>query len=126
MEPIYLFNLVNLERGWLSARQSLVSQNIANANTPGYKALDAVPFTKILDQSSLQMTGDNPLHQQPPSGGVRSVSIKEDGAWETTHSGNNVSLESEMIKAGEVRGAFSLDTNILKTFQGMWLASLKG
>jgi flagellar basal-body rod protein FlgB len=43
-----------------------------------------------------------------------------------THSGNSVSLEQEMIKGGEVSGAFRLNTSILKAFHRMILASSKG
>ncbi len=35
---------------WLVVRQSTVAQNIANANTPGYKAVDVEPFEAALDQ----------------------------------------------------------------------------
>jgi flagellar basal-body rod protein FlgB len=56
----------------------------------------------------------------------RSASPRERTPWETTVSGNSVTLEQEMIKAGEIRGAFSLDTSILKAFHGMWMSTLKG
>lgn len=126
MESAYLFNLVNLQRGWLSARQSVVAQNIANANTPGYKTVDVSSFSKALDRSIIQMSASNPMHQHPGPKETSSLATKETDAWETSHSGNNVSLEAEMIKAGEIRGAFSLDTNILKSFHSMWLTSLRG
>ncbi len=127
MEPVHLFNLLSLQRGWLSARQSVVSQNVAHANTPGYKTQEISDFAKVLDRSaSLQMETTSPSHQTstPRTGEV--VSAKDGDAWEVTHSGNSVSLEAEMIKAGDIRNNFSMDTNILKTFHGMWLSGLKG
>jgi flagellar basal-body rod protein FlgB len=126
MEPVYLFSLVNQHRSWLSARQAALAQNIANANTPGYKALDIAQFTTALDDRALQMASSSPLHMTTSSPDGRGPAQKPGETWETTHSGNSVSLEHEMIKSGEVRGAFSLDTNILKAFHGMWLASVKG
>lgn len=126
MEPVHLFGLLNLQRGWLSARQSIVSQNIAHANTPGYKAQDLSDFAKVLDKSAgLQMATTSASHQSiTPSG--ESVSAKDGEAWEVSHSGNDVSLEAELIKAGDVRNNFSMDTNVLKTFHAMWLSSLRG
>jgi flagellar basal-body rod protein FlgB len=127
MEPIHLFGLLGLQRSWLSARQSVVSQNIANANTPGYKTQDITDFAKVLDRSaSLQMATTNQSHQavSPRTGDV--VSAKNGDAWEVSHSGNDVSLEPELIKAGEVRNAFAMDTNVLKSFHSMWLSGLKG
>jgi flagellar basal-body rod protein FlgB len=126
MEPIYLFGLVNQQRSWLSARQSLVAQNVANANTPGYEARDLVPFNKVLDNSALQMAGNDPLHISLPANESLKTSGKKSDAWEVAHSGNSVSLEQEMMKAGEIHGAFTLDTNIMKAFHNMWLSSLKG
>ncbi|KAF2990640.1 flagellar basal body rod protein FlgB [Methylocystis sp. MJC1] len=126
MEPVHLFGLLSLQRGWLSARQSIVSQNIAHANTPGYKTQDLSDFAKVLDKSAgLRMATTSTSHQSiTPSG--ESVSARGGEAWEVSHSGNDVSLEAELIKAGDVRNNFSMDTNVLKTFHGMWLSSLKG
>ena len=45
--------------------------------------------------------------------------------WETTDSGNTVSLENEMIKAGEVGRDYSLNTNIVKAFHAMLMQSVK-
>jgi flagellar basal-body rod protein FlgB len=126
MEPIYLFGLVNQQRSWLSARQSLVAQNIANANTPGYEARDLAPFNKVLDNSALQMSADDPMHIGLPLNESLKTAQKKSDSWEITHSGNSVSLEQEMIKAGDIRGAFTLDTNIMKAFHNMWLSTLKG
>lgn len=126
VEPVYLFDLVERQRSWLSARQALVAQNVANANTPGYRAVDLAPFAKVLDQSALQMTQTSDLHVQSAAFDARAASPRERTTWETTVSGNSVTLEQEMMKAGEIRGAFSLDTSILKAFHGMWMSALKG
>jgi flagellar basal-body rod protein FlgB len=126
VEPVYLFDLVERQRSWLSARQALVAQNVANANTAGYRAVDLAPFSKVLDQSALQMTETSGLHIRASAFDPSSASPRERTAWETTVSGNSVTLEQEMIKGGEIRGAFTLDTNIMKAFHGMWMSALKG
>jgi flagellar basal-body rod protein FlgB len=126
VEPVYLFDIVERQRSWLSARQALVAQNVANANTTGYRAVDLAPFTSVLDQSALRLTETNGLHIQTAAFDPRSASAQERTPWETSVSGNSVSLEQEMIKGGEIRGAFSIDTSIMKAFHGMWMATLKG
>lgn len=126
VEPVYLFDLVERQRSYLTARQALVAQNVANANNAGYRAVDLAPFSKVLDESALQLTETNGQHIQTAAFDPRAASAQERTAWETTASGNSVSLEQEMIKAGEIRGAFSIDTSILKAFHGMWMATLKG
>lgn len=126
MEPVYLFSLVDRHRSWLSTRQSLLAQNIANANTPGYKSLDVAPFASVLDSQAGRLAGGNPMHMATSAPDGRAPAPRPGESWETTHSGNSVALEQEAIKSGEVRGAFSLDSNILKSFHAMWLASVKG
>jgi flagellar basal-body rod protein FlgB len=131
VDPIYLFDLVAQQRSALSTRQSLVAQNIANANTPGYKTLDiaptGAPFATALDSVAQRMTVTDPKHMSVGAiAAARPTPTKPGEGWETTHSGNSVSIEHEMMKAGDIRGAFTLDTNIMKSFHGMWLMSLKG
>ena len=36
---------------WLEARQRVLSQNIANADSPGYRPSDMQPFAKVLSRS---------------------------------------------------------------------------
>jgi len=126
MEPVHLFGLLSLQRNWLSARQAVVSQNIANANTPGYKTQDITDFSRVLDKSNLTMASTSSLHLASAPRSGEFTSAKEGKAWEVAHSGNSVSLEAEMIKAGDIRSAFTMDTNMLKMFHSMWMASLKG
>jgi flagellar basal-body rod protein FlgB len=125
MEPVHLFNLIDKQRSWLSIRQSLVAQNVANADTPGFRALDVLPFARVLDRSALELTTSSAMHMRPTQAETFAAAIKPAESWETTHSGNTVSPELEMIKAGEIRSAFTLDTNILRAFHGMWLAATR-
>lgn len=126
VEPVYLFSLIERQQSWLTARQTLVAQNVANANTAGYRAADLVPFAKVLDHSALQMSGSHGMHIQTSAADQASALRKPSAGWEVSYSGNSVSLEQEMIKAGEIRGAYSLDTSIKKAFHNMWMMSVKG
>lgn len=55
MEPIQLFELASRQAQWLSVRQNVVAGNIANANTPHYKARDVQPFESVLQNTGVQM-----------------------------------------------------------------------
>lgn len=126
MEPVYLFNLAHRHSDWLAVRQSVVAQNVANANTPGFKALDVEAFSSVLDTTRLEMAATNSSHMNF-SGAQKGAEVTERGsAWEVLHSGNDISLDEELLKAGEVNGAFSLNTSVTKAFHRMLLASSKG
>jgi flagellar basal-body rod protein FlgB len=125
MTPVHLFNVVSQHNGWLSVRQSAIAGNVANANTPGYKAQDVAPFEAAVEQARLAMSATEPGHLTPPAGGAQAPAARAEPAWEVTHSGNNVNLEQELIKAGEVNRAFRLNNGIVKAFHRMILASAK-
>ncbi len=125
MEPVHLFKLIDQQKSWLSTRQSLVAQNVANANTPGYKALDTLPFARVMERSALEMAGASPLHMRPSPTETMAAAVRPAETWETSISGNTVSPEQEMIKAGEIRNAFTLDTNLMRSFHTMWMSVVR-
>lgn len=46
-------------------------------------------------------------------------------SWDQSHSGNTVSLESELMTAGQTSRMMSLDTGIARSFHRMLMSSLK-
>jgi flagellar basal-body rod protein FlgB len=124
--PVRLFELASQQARWLSVRQSTIAQNVANANTPGYQALDVEPFESVLSNMPLQMATTHLAHMTDDGSPASSATTKPETPWEILHSRNSVSLEQEMINAGDVNRAFSLNTNIVKAFHRMLLASVKG
>jgi flagellar basal-body rod protein FlgB len=127
LEPVYLFSLASQQANWLSVRQATIAENVANANTPGYMARDVVPFSDVLDNTSaLQMASTQNVHLASSSSLDPAVGIDSEDAWETTMSGNSVSLDQQMIQADEVNRGYSLNTGIVKAFQNMWLQTVKG
>ena len=125
MSAIHLFDAVSRSNQWLSVRQSTIASNVANANTPGYKALDVEPFEKVLESTRLSMQATQPGHLADATARDPAVAASKSGAWETSHSGNSVSLEQELINAGDVNRAYRLNTGIAKAFHRMLLASAK-
>jgi flagellar basal-body rod protein FlgB len=126
LNPVYLFELSSQQSRWLSARQTAVAENVANAYTPGFSAKDIAPFQDILDQTQLTLSGTNPSHLGVDPYDVSTAQMTNGKSWETTHSGNSVSLEQEMIKAGEVNRSYSLNVNIVKAFNRMLASSIRG
>lgn len=127
MEPIFLLDLASRKTAWLAARQAVVAQNIANANTPGYQTKDVGAFADVLAKTRLDMATTDTAHLSTgplaASGGMSDIGRADD--FEVTESGNTVGLESEMAKAGEVNRDYALTTNIVKSFHSMLLAALK-
>lgn len=126
MQGIHLFELASRQAEWLSVRQAAVSGNVANANTPGFKARDVEPFQDVLAQSQLTMAATNAKHLEINASGIAATALRKDAVTEQNHSKNTVSLEMEMMKASEIRGEFALNTSIVKAFHRMMMSSVKG
>ncbi|MER8413192.1 flagellar basal body rod protein FlgB [Mesorhizobium sp. M0140] len=125
MEPVSLFDLAAKQAQWLAVRQSAVAGNIANANTPGYTANDVEPFEKVLDRAavSLQATQAGHLGNAASNAGFTIKPQEDDGV--VMPSKNSVVLEDQLLKAGEVRRSFELNTAIVKAFHTMMMMAVK-
>jgi flagellar basal-body rod protein FlgB len=126
MGPINLFAVASQMNRWLSVRQATIAQNIANANTPGYKSIDVEPFEAAIAATQLKMAQTRPAHMHPANDAGSGPQEREEASWEFVHSGNDVSLEQQLMKAGEVSGAYALNTSVVKAFHRMMLMSSKG
>lgn len=110
----------------LSERQRLISENIANASTPGYRArdIDTSGFERMLASSGsggLQMARTSAMHM-PAGGGSASAQVVTRDDSETTIDGNSVVLEEQMARAAETRMAF--ETGIALYQKGLELVRL--
>ncbi|HEV7252943.1 MAG TPA: flagellar basal body rod protein FlgB [Mesorhizobium sp.] len=124
-DPVNLFDLASRQAQWLAARQSAVAGNIANANTPGFVAKDVKPFAEVLARST-----PTPVSVAATEGGhwraERIAFESQDPATAVLPSGNTVAIEDELVKAGEVRRAFEINTAVVKAFHRMLMMSAKG
>ncbi len=122
-----VLDLAARQASWLLARENLVAQNVANANTPGYRAADLKPFEGALQAATLRLTKTSSGHlETDESDAEPATDDVSDSKSETFLSGNDVSLEGEMLKGGEINRAFSLNAAITKAFNGMLVQATKG
>ncbi len=121
MPSASIFSLAYTQAQWLSARQTAVAGNIANANTAGYVGKDVVPFEKVLSNTRVSLVATASGHW---SGGASALGQAEEPAT-VMPSGNTVVLEDELVKAGEVRRGMELNTAIVKAFHRMVMLSAK-
>jgi len=125
MEPVNLFDLASQQARWLAVRHTAVSSNIANANTPGYGSVDVEPFEAVLNQKQVAMRATHPKHiaANAGSGGFAVRQVNDDRP--TMPSGNTVVLENELMKSGEVRRSFELNTAIVRSFHKMLMMTTR-
>jgi flagellar basal-body rod protein FlgB len=117
--------LASSQARWLELRQSTIALNVANANTPGFKARDVEPFNKVLDATPVRLAMTSPSHMQVSATETDTRATAKKDSWDVVHSGNSVSLEQEMIKGSDVSQAYSLNTAIVRSFHRMLLTGMK-
>jgi flagellar basal-body rod protein FlgB len=107
---IPLFAMLRDRLGYLSERQKVIAQNVANADTAGYVAQDLKPYSfqarMEAQAGSMTMAASEPGHLQPKgarSGLGAAWKAKKTPDSETTLNGNSVVLEEEMIKMTDAR-----------------------
>ena len=122
---IPLFDAVKKRLGWLTDRQAVLAQNIANANTPGYKPRDLRPvdFGALAERSAsggggvsgtLQMTATNSHHMAPAGGGPDSRSTADRKPVEVSIDGNKINIEDQAMKVADTAASFQLATSLYK------------
>lgn len=97
-------------------RHKVLASNIANVDTPGYKAKD-VHFKDVLNTHSIQLAKTNPLHIQGISGlkEAGGTTVEERASWED---GNNVAMDMEMANMTENGLLYNAGVQLLtKKFQ---------
>ena len=118
-DDIPLFGMLKSRLGYLTERQKVVAQNVANADTPGYRPSDLKPFSF---QASLMNQASGPVYRGGPAAPTSGVTMmatsashmapsNAPSAWratsgadsETTLDGNAVSLEDQMLKMTDAR-----------------------
>jgi flagellar basal-body rod protein FlgB len=116
---IPIFAMLRARMGYLSDRQRVIAENVANANTPAFSPREMKPFNFTVKAQVAQPGGSattgaggssmavtQPGHLLPPGSqgtGGSNAGTKKIKDSETTLDGNSVVLEEEMMKLTEAR-----------------------
>ena len=118
LPDVPLMSMLKTRMSWLHQRQDILSQNVANADTPGFVARDIKPldFNDTL-RSSIATKGNSltvtdPRHIAIHPAGTTKFDDVETRDVESNPNGNSVSLESQMIKVSDTQAQFQAAANI--------------
>jgi flagellar basal-body rod protein FlgB len=110
---IPLLAMLKSRLGYLSDRQRVIAENVANADTPGYTARDLKAFSFQAQMQAATSPGASapagvmavtqPGHMQAPNARAGVVKSKKTPDSEETIDGNGVVLEDQMIKLTDTR-----------------------
>ncbi len=111
-----LLSMLRDRMTWLHQRQNVLSQNVANADTPGYVARDikAMEFDRLVatsvPQPSMSLTNSRHIAPSPAASSAAAEFSAPDR--ESSPDGNAVSLEMQMIKVSDTQAQFAAAANL--------------
>ncbi|MBL4807327.1 MAG: FlgB family protein [Rhodobacteraceae bacterium] len=125
-QTVNVFQLASQLAAHATKRQSLIALNVANADTPGYKARDLTPFADSFNSdSTMSLRTTRPGHLQSSFQPQNAEVVTESNFGAESPNGNSVSLEDQMVRASEVRmqhdlamGIYAKSLQILRTSMG--------
>ena len=114
----------------LSLRQQVIAQNLANSETPGFKARETVApdFAALLAAQGERGTPRVARPQVRISSGMAALGARQPAGGnivadrdtsEVKPDGNNVVLEDQMLKLGQVQSDFAAVTGIYRKQMGL-------
>jgi flagellar basal-body rod protein FlgB len=116
LPDIPLFSMLRERMSWLHQRQDVLSQNVANADTPRFVARDLKPldFDDALNvvRNGTPMLTTNVRHIALTPSTSGAFEDHETPDQESSPNGNAVSLEMEMIKVSETQAQFQAAANL--------------
>jgi flagellar basal-body rod protein FlgB len=123
-EPV-LNTMMKGHMKYMTNRQEVLASNIANIDTPGYKANDLrkVDFQKMAAAQSkrLEMRVTSPSHLNGTLvGGTSFDTIKDGNTFETSPTENNVVLEDQMGKVSDTGAQFQLSSTMMRKFTQLY------
>jgi len=129
LTDIPLLNMLKGRLHYANERQTVIAQNVANADTPEYQPRDLKPFT--FDQAVAKAAGGaGPMAMARTDSGHLQMDDAGGGQWEGQNSmdsevrldGNHVVLEEQMMKLTQARmdydaavGFYQQSMQLLKT-----------
>jgi flagellar basal-body rod protein FlgB len=122
-----LFQLLSARMGWLSQRQAILAQNIANADTPDYRPRDLrehgfLRLAKEFAGRPTRLTIARTVESHLNGGASARIGLRGEEQpypYETSPDGNAVVLEEQTAKAGKTALDHQLASNVYKKYVGM-------
>jgi flagellar basal-body rod protein FlgB len=127
MNKIAVFRMTTGKMGWLAERQRVLSQNVANSDTPKYqpKDLKAVDFRHLVQKSEgMQIETTHRAHRTLRSEGQKYQVEKSRDIYETAPDGNAVILEQQLMKAAKTTADYELMTSLYRKHVSMFKIAL--
>lgn len=125
-QNLALFKALGARMDYIHKRQNIISQNVSNADTPGYQPRDLKPvdFGRVLkditeDRKTIRPETTSAGHMPAPGEAPRARAGEQKIVYEVAPAGNAVIMEEQLLKAGRNTMDYNLMANIYSKNVGM-------
>jgi flagellar basal-body rod protein FlgB len=117
LSKLDVFRMAGQKMGWITERQTVLANNIANADTPNYRAKDlkSLNFSRMLDdapQMRVARTTSGHIMGSAGRSDFRVVRERTSDVYEVNPNDNSVIMEEQLMKVSESTMQYQLATNI--------------
>ena len=105
LSNIKLLDTMSAMAGHAAKRHSVIASNIANADTPDYKAKDLQPFAEVFAAAK---------HEQQNIKTIEATTVEMDAGDVASPNGNTVSVEEQLMLATQSKGDHDMALAIYK------------
>lgn len=134
LNDVSLFEVLKTKLKWHQKRQTVLAQNVANADTPNYRASDLAKFEIAVPGvagSALAMQQTSAKHMGIGSGsgrhGQNTIEERADTSFEVRPSRNAVSVDEQMAKMSDNAMGYHETAALMKRVVNMYkTATSKG
>jgi len=132
IQDIGLFQAIGAKMDFLSQRQVVIAQNVANSDTPNYRAKDLVEvdFSSMLkskasgDVHQVALKATDSQHLGAPNDSASVNARKQKDTYEVAPDGNAVIMEEQLMKAGQNSMDYNLMVNVYQKQVGLFRTAL--
>lgn len=132
LDGIDVFRVSGASMRYLAERQNVLAQNVANADTPNFRARDLRPFavnSRLLGKAGaavpLQLAATRTGHVGLSRDGIHMVVDRAASETEDPN-GNTVSLEEQMVKQADVAKSYDMATTVYRRSAALFRTAAGG
>jgi len=121
---IPLFDLAESRLAWLARRQQVLAQNVANADTPGWKDRDLPAFASTKGQSAAVPARTDPHHLAGTMSAGAPVAVRYSRRAEQSPDGNGIAIDEQLRRIADADTAHALVSSLYRSFLGMFRTAI--
>lgn len=136
LQNISLFKAIGAKMQYLAQSQAVISQNVANSDTPGYTArkIEKADFDNVLRNVTrgggskvrpVSLAATNSDHIGGASANIAEAKVRESrDVYEISPTGNSVIIEEQLLEANRNSMNYTFMTNLYQKQMGMLRTAL--